>query len=162
MAAWIAGALAVLGTQGSWQLGIGSQQGIWCSWGLFQPLAALTQWGSCMGGDKESLARGYPGSAKCTGVLVAIVTGGMALLASSFWEFCPSEDLVWRWHSCLDHGSSDGAKCTGAPTASVSGPMVLVVQSAQLCPTLCDPMDCSTSGFPILFYLLEFVQTDVH
>ena len=115
-----------------------------------------------MGCDKESLARGYPGSAKCTGVLVAIVTGGMALLASSFWEFCPSEDLVWRWHSCLDHGSSDGAKCTGAPTASVSGAMVLVVQSAQLCPTLCDPMDCSTSGFPILFYLLEFVQTDVH
>jgi len=115
-----------------------------------------------MGGDKENLARGYPGNAKYTGVLVAIVTGGMALLASSFWEFCPSEDLVRRWHSCLDHGSSDGAKCTGTPTASVSGAMVLVVQSAQLCPTLCDPMDCSTSGFCVLFYLLEFAQTDVH
>ena len=44
------------------------------------------------GGDKENLAHGYPGNAKYTGVLVAIVTGGMALLASSFWQFCPSED----------------------------------------------------------------------
>ena len=32
---------------------------------------------------------------------------------------------------------------------------------AQSCPTLCDPMDCSTSGFPVLYYLLEFVQTHV-
>ena len=27
---------------------------------------------------------------------------------------------------------------------------------------LCDPMDCSTSGFPVLHYLLEFTQTHVH
>ena len=33
---------------------------------------------------------------------------------------------------------------------------------AQLCPTLCDPMDCSTPGFPVLHYLLEFAQTHVH
>ena len=32
----------------------------------------------------------------------------------------------------------------------------------QLCPILCDPMDCSTPGFPILHYLLEFAQTHVH
>ena len=25
----------------------------------------------------------------------------------------------------------------------------------QLCPTLCDPMDCSTPGFPVLHQLLE-------
>ena len=30
------------------------------------------------------------------------------------------------------------------------------------CPTLCDPMDCSTLGFPVLLYLLEFAQTHVH
>ena len=30
------------------------------------------------------------------------------------------------------------------------------------CPTLCDPMDCSTPGFPVLQYLLEFAQTHVH
>ena len=33
---------------------------------------------------------------------------------------------------------------------------------AQLCLTLCDPVDCSTQGFPVLPYLLEFVQTHVH
>ena len=27
---------------------------------------------------------------------------------------------------------------------------------AKLCPTLCNPMDCSTSGSPVLHYLLEF------
>ena len=30
------------------------------------------------------------------------------------------------------------------------------------CPALCDPMDCSTPGFPVLPYLLEFTQTCVH
>ena len=30
------------------------------------------------------------------------------------------------------------------------------------CLTLCDPMNCSTPGFPVLRYLLEFAQTHVH
>ena len=33
---------------------------------------------------------------------------------------------------------------------------------AKSCPTLCDPMDCSTPGFSVLHYLLEFVQTHGH
>ena len=33
---------------------------------------------------------------------------------------------------------------------------------AQSCPTLCDPMDCSTPGFPVHCQLLEFTQTHVH
>ena len=33
---------------------------------------------------------------------------------------------------------------------------------AQLCPTLCDPMDCSTPGLPVLHHLLELAQTHVH
>ena len=33
---------------------------------------------------------------------------------------------------------------------------------AQLCPTLCDPMDCSTLGFPVHHQLLEFTQTHVY
>ena len=33
---------------------------------------------------------------------------------------------------------------------------------AQSCPTLCDPMDCSMPGFPVLHHLLELTQTDVH
>ena len=32
----------------------------------------------------------------------------------------------------------------------------------QLCPILCDPMDCSTLGFPALQDLPEFAQTHFH
>ena len=32
----------------------------------------------------------------------------------------------------------------------------------QSCPTLCDPMDCSTSGFPVHHHLPELAQTHVH
>ena len=33
---------------------------------------------------------------------------------------------------------------------------------AQSCLTLCDPMDCSVSGFSVLHHLLELVQIHVH
>ena len=39
----------------------------------------------------------------------------------------------------------------------------LVSQSViQLSPTLCDPMDCSTSGVPVHYQLQELAQTPVH
>ena len=33
---------------------------------------------------------------------------------------------------------------------------------AQSCPTLCDPMDCSTTDFPVHHHLPELAQTHVH
>ena len=33
---------------------------------------------------------------------------------------------------------------------------------AQSCPTLCDPMDCSTPGLPVYHQLPELTQTHVH
>ena len=33
---------------------------------------------------------------------------------------------------------------------------------AQPCPTLCNPMNCSTPGLPVHHQLLEFTQTHVH
>ena len=33
---------------------------------------------------------------------------------------------------------------------------------AQLCPTLCDPLNCSTPGLPVHHQLLELTQTHVH
>ena len=33
---------------------------------------------------------------------------------------------------------------------------------AQSCPTLCNPMDCSTPGLPVHHQLPEFTQTHVH
>ena len=38
-------------------------------------------------------------------------------------------------------------------------PSVSVTQS---CPTLCNPMDCNTPGFPVHHRLLELAQTHVH
>ena len=41
--------------------------------------------------------------------------------------------------------------------------IIAVVQSVvQLCPTLCDPLDCSTQDFPLLYCLSEPAQTSVH
>ena len=34
--------------------------------------------------------------------------------------------------------------------------------AAQLCLTLCDPMNHSTPGLPVHYQLLEFIQTHVH
>ena len=33
---------------------------------------------------------------------------------------------------------------------------------AQLCPTLCNPMDCTTQGFPVHCQLLGLAQTHIH
>ena len=33
---------------------------------------------------------------------------------------------------------------------------------AKLCPTLCDPTDCGTPVFLVVYYLLELAQTHVH
>ena len=33
---------------------------------------------------------------------------------------------------------------------------------AKSCLTICDPIDCSASGFPVLHYLPEFAQTHIH
>ena len=37
-----------------------------------------------------------------------------------------------------------------------------VCSVAQSCPTLCDPMDCSTPGWPFHHQLPEFAQTHIH
>ena len=66
-------------------------------------------------------------------------------------------------------GSRNFFKVRNSPSinASVSFPPYSLVGGcsiAQLCPhvlTLCDPMYCTTPGFPVLHYLPEFVQTHV-
>ena len=39
---------------------------------------------------------------------------------------------------------------------------VLTCSVTQSCPTLCDPMDCSTPGFPVHYQLPELAQTRVY
>ena len=43
-----------------------------------------------------------------------------------------------------------------------SVPSCVLCSVPKFCPTLCDPMDCSKPGFPVLHHLPEFAQTHVH
>ena len=47
-------------------------------------------------------------------------------------------------------------------TLQTSSSSVQFNSVSQLCPTLCDPMDCSTPGFLVLRHSSEFAQTHVH
>ena len=51
------------------------------------------------------------------------------------------------------------------PTNSVWGSLFSTCSCCsvtKVCPTLCDPKGCSTEGFPVTHYLLEFSQVHVH
>ena len=61
---------------------------------------------------------------------------------------------IFRVFSCLNHFFS--------VMSNISLSDVQFSSVAQSCPTLCDPMDCSTPGFPIHHQLPEFTQTHVH
>ena len=55
--------------------------------------------------------------------------------------------------SGIHHGSSEeGLLRSSSSCCSVT----------QSCPTLCNSMDYSTPGFPVLHHLLKLAQTDVH
>ena len=68
--------------------------------------------------------------------------------------------------SCAAHPSIQVAfsfpfrLCSRVHSACTSFPQFSSV--AQSCPTLCDPMDCSTPGLPVHHHLLEITQTHVH
>ena len=47
-------------------------------------------------------------------------------------------------------------------TLAISSFNQSVISVAQSCLTLCNPMDCSTSGFPVHHQLLKLAQTHVH
>ena len=61
--------------------------------------------------------------------------------------------LQHRDHS--KHSRHRSTKALLLPSASV-------ISVAQLCPTLCDLMDCSTPGLPVHQQLQELAQTHVH
>ena len=57
-----------------------------------------------------------------------------------------------------------GPRAEEPPVGGVHSPLLSVFlvcccSVAESCPTLCDPMDCSMPGSPVLHYLPEFAQT---
>ena len=66
---------------------------------------------------------------------------------------------------CLPQGKENAVKGDQflfASAQSLLNRHCLCYSVAQLCPTPCDPMDCSTPGFPALHHLPEFAQTHVY
>ena len=61
--------------------------------------------------------------------------------------------------SCLENPMDRGA--WWATVRGVAKSQMQFISVAQLCPTLCDPMDCSMPGLPVHHQLLEFTQTYV-
>ena len=47
-------------------------------------------------------------------------------------------------------------------TDEIVSPFKGCCSSAHLCPTICDPMDCSTPSLPVPHHLPEFAQVHVH
>ena len=74
------------------------------------------------------------------------------------------------WHAVIPGKSlwaeqmKEGHTCVSMHAPSRSGKSLVLgvcCSVAKSCPTLCDPMDCSTPGFPLLHSLLEVAQTHV-
>ena len=55
-----------------------------------------------------------------------------------------------------------GSPCYIFQLCSYTMKAATVSSVAQLCPTLCDPMNCSTPGLPVHHQLPESTQTHVH
>ena len=66
-----------------------------------------------------------------------------------------------KFHYCFK--SPHLTSCfTNSISNSYNSLVVVCCSVPELCLTLWDPMDCSTPGFPVFYYLLEFSQTHVH
>ena len=83
---------------------------------------------------------------------------------NSVWKNKGSEALEWRRGNqrkeCLTQRLECRCSCTKRVMELVQFRSVGSV--AQSCPTLCDPMDSSTSGLPVHHQLPESTQTHVH
>ena len=79
-----------------------------------------------------------------------------------------SSVLAWRIPGTgepgglLSMGSQSRTRLKRLSSSSSRISSVQFSSVAQSCPTLCDPMNCSTPGLPVHHQLPEFTQTHVH
>ena len=78
----------------------------------------------------------------------------------------PKDQRRLAGYSPQCHKESDTTEVTqNACTGNYIEYLIITCQFssvAQACLTLCNPMDCSTPGFPVHHQLLELAQTHVH
>ena len=108
----------------------------------------------------DSLLSEPPGKPKNTGV------GSLSLLQGIF----PTQELNWGLLHCrqilyqLSYERTPRELMSNFPCSVVTQPNQLINKCcsvAKLYLTLRDSVGCSTPGFPVLHYLLEFAQTHV-
>ena len=89
--------------------------------------------------------------------IVALLTGNQAVpITEPDWDYNTAKE---RWdQSHFVRCILEGLRQVRAKTFS----SVQFSSVVQLCPTLCDPMNCSTPGLPVHHQLLEFTQTHVY
>ena len=81
---------------------------------------------------------------------------GMDLYTLLYLKWITKEDLLY---STRNSAQCYLAACNGGGFGRES---VQFSSVAQSCPTLCDPMNRSTSGLPVHHQLVEFTQTHIH
>ena len=72
------------------------------------------------------------------------------------------ENLVVMEMSCTLTASVSISWLPFCPIVHKILPSVQFSSATQSCQTLCDPMDCSTPGFPVHHQLPELAQTHIH
>ena len=96
-----------------------------------------------------------PPSSSVHGILQARILEWVTVLSfrGSSW---PSNPICYSYSSCIIMQDSS------LPLAPLCAFSVQFSSIAQLCPMLCDPMNCSTPGLLVHHQLPEFNQTHVH
>ena len=104
---------------------------------------------------------GSPPGSPVPGILKARTPEWVTISFSNAWQW----KVKVKSFSCVRPSATPRTAAFQAPPSmgfsrqeSWSG----VPLPAQLCPTLCDPMDCSTPGLPVHHQLPELVQIHVH
>ena len=90
-------------------------------------------------------------------------------LSNTFLKAASFKPLGVNSVSCRDHDREGSwytfvliIHSTGSGKSYLCLSSVQFSSVAQSCPTLCDPMNCSTPGLPVHHQLPEFTQTHVH
>ena len=71
----------------------------------------------------------------------------------------PKDPSLEKWQN---YDSNSGQTLFGLETEEIDTSSVQFSSVAQLCPTLCDPMNHITPGLPVHHQLPEFTQTHIH
>ena len=96
------------------------------------------------------------------------------IFLSRYWKlevpnqsYCPETAVLTGLHSChrparlCSASREESFPCLFQFLVAAIIPWLLTCSVTKSCLTLCNPMDCSTLGFPVLHCLTEFAQTHV-